>query len=242
VLLLLKKFNCLFITILLLSSACGLVIAQPLTELSDSKQRYVYDVFYKKISVGQMVREFDYRSGQVAAKTSANLSFLFYRIGGYQLSDVYWDDTSQLFLSKAFVRKEVGSRGKKTQGEFFSAGHKTKITRKRKTYQFANEENSIVDFHAIGMQMSEGLRSGQTHFDFYMQTTEKVKHYFFEVKGKETIKTELGTFETYRLEQTRKNNRKLIIWFAPEINYQMVKFYYKFNLLDLRGILTKYKL
>ena len=88
--------------------------------------------------------------------------------------------------------------------------------------------------------MSEGLKSGQTQFEFYMQTSDKVKHYFFEVTGKEVIQTKFGKLDAYRLQQTRKKNRTLIIWFAPKINYQMVKFRYKFNLLDLSGVLTKY--
>ena len=220
----------------------NLVFAQPLTTFINNKQRYVYDVFYKKISVGEMTREFEQNDGKITARTTADLSFLFYRFGGSQVSSVYWDEPSKLFLSRYFVRKSVGLKGEKTKGDFFASGHESKIVRDGKTYSFENKENKIVDFHAIGMQMSEGLKAGQMHFDFYMQTTEKVRHYFFEVKGKEKIKTKFGEFDTYRLEQTRKNNRKLIIWFAPEINYQMVKFYYKFNLLDLRGTLTHYEL
>ena len=236
-----NKINyCYFSLLLLLVNSFNVVIAEPLTGLINGKQRYVYDVFYKKVSVGEMVREFDYHNGEIKGKTTANLSFLFYKMKGYQLSEMYWDEPSLSFLSKSFIYKETGSHKENTTATFFDNGLQSKITTKGKSKEF-KKEGAIVDFHAIGMQMSEGIRRGETSFDFYMQTTEKVKHYYFEVKGKETVDTAVGKFETYRLEQTRKNNRTLIIWFAPEINYQMVKFYYKFNLLDLRGIIKEYK-
>lgn len=238
-LLLLNKINYLsLLFVLLLANVFSAAVAAPLTDLTSDKQRYVYDVFYKKLSVGTMTREFDYRNDEVTGKTTADLSFLFYKMKGYQISEMYWDEVSTSFLSKSFIYKETGSHKEDTTATFFDDGHQSKITAKGKSKLF-KKEGAIVDFHAIGMQMSEGLRRGDTQFDFYMQTTEKVKHYYFEVKGKETIETELGKFETYRLEQTRKNNRTLTIWFAPEIDYQMVKFYYKFNLLDLRGNLVK---
>lgn len=213
-------------------------VATPLTDLSSDKQRYVYDIFYKKLPVGSMTREFNYHKGEVTGKTTADLSFLFYKMKGYQLSEMYWHEPSTSFLSTSFIYKETGSHKEDVFATFFDEGHQSEINAKGTSKSF-KKDGAIVDFHAIGMQMSEGLRRGETHFDFYMQTTEKVKHYYFEVKGKETIETELGKFETYRLEQTRKNNRTLVIWFAPEVDYQMVKFYYKFNLLDLRGQLTK---
>ena len=230
---------CYFSSILLLVNSFHIAIAAPLTDLTNGKQRYVYDVFYKKLSVGTMTREFDYQNGDIKGRTTADLSFLFYKMKGYQLSEMYWDEPSLSFLSKSFIYKETGSHKENTTATFFDNGYQSKLTTKGKSKGF-KEEGAIVDFHAIGMQMSEGLRRGETNFDFYMQTTEKVKHYYFEVKGKETIETKLGKFETYRLEQTRKNNRTLVIWFAPKINYQMVQFYYKFNLLNLRGNLIKY--
>ena len=209
-------------------------------EFADGEQRYFYDVSNKEMSVGKMIREFQYNGDELTANTTADLSFLFYRFGGNQLSDIYWDDDSQLFLSKRFVRKSVGFERMNTQVDFFKSGHQTSVLHDGKPYKVFTEKGKIVDFNTIGVQMREGLKSGQTQFEFYMQTSDKVKHYFFEVTGKEVIQTKFGKLDAYRLQQTRKKNRTLIIWFAPKINYQMVKFRYKFNLLDLSGVLTKY--
>ncbi len=233
-----KKLNYWLLCSLFLCSSAAPVFAQPLRELLNTEQRYVYDVSYKAVSVGKMIREFKYNGELITANTTADLSFLFYRFGGNQVSQIYWDDDAQLFLSKHFARKSVGFERINTQVEFLNSGHQSKVTRDGKAYKVFNEKGKIIDFNTIGMQMSAGLKAGQTEFEFYMQTADKVKHYFFEVTGKEQVQTKFGKLDSYRIQQTRKKDRTLIMWFAPEMNYQMVKFRYKFNLLDLSGILT----
>lgn len=236
------KTNGLFCCALLLMVTSGYLFAQPMCGFTNSEQRYVYNVSYKKISVGRIIRELQCNGDAITANTTADLSFLFYHFGGNQRSSIYWDDISQLFLSRQFVRNSVGFMQMRLQAEFLESGHQTMITRDGKTNQFVNEKEKIIDFNAIGMQMSEGLKSGKTHFEFYMQTSDSVEHYFFEVTGQELVHSKFGKLTTYRLEQTHKNDRKLIAWFAPEINYQMVKFLYKRKLLDIRGVLNEYSI
>lgn len=236
------KTNGLFCCALLFIVTVGYLQAQPMCELANSEQRYVYDVSYKKISVGRIIRELQCNGDAITANTTADLSFLFYHFGGNQRSSIYWDELSQSFLSRQFVRNSIGFMQMRLRAEFLDAGHQTMITRDGKTNQFVNKKEKIIDFNAIGIQMSEGLKSGKTHFEFYMQTSDSVEHYFFEVTGKEAIQTKFGKLNAYRLEQTRKNDRKLIAWFAPDINYQMVKFLYKRKLLDIRGVLNEYSI
>lgn len=75
---------------------------------------------------------------------------------------------------------------------------------------------------------------------FYMQPSDSVKNYFFEVTGKERIQARFAKIDSYRLQQTCKKDRTLIIWFAPEVNYQLVKFRYEYNRIDLSGILIEH--
>jgi len=236
------KTNCLLWCALLFMVTSSYLSAQPVCESANSEQRYVYDVSYKKISVGRIIRELQCNGNAITANTTADLSFLFYHFGGNQRSSIYWDDISQLFLSRQFVRNSVGFMQMSLQADFINAGHQTTITSEGKTNEFVNEKEKIIDFNAIGIQMSEGLKLGKTHFEFYMQTSDSVEHYFFEVTGKEDIHTKFGKLTAYRLEQTHKNDRKLIAWFAPDINYQMVKFLYKRKLLDIRGVLNEYSI
>ncbi len=43
----------------------------------------------------------------------------------------------------------------------------------------------------------------------------------------------------FRVEQVRKSDRKLVMWFAPDIDYQLVKATYKRKLLDLKATIIR---
>lgn len=234
-----KKTNYLFLCLI---SLCGVasvpLFAQPMHEFANNERRYVYDVSYKNFYAGQIIRELQHEGRMITVNTTADLSLWFYRLAVEQLSQIYWDDVSQLFLSKQFVRNSIGFVGETVQADFLKSGHQTYVIRNGKPYEFVNKKEKIIDFNAVGVQVSEGLKAEQTHFEFYMQTSDSVKHYFFEVTGKELVQTKFGKLQTYRLQQTHKKDRTLILWFSPEINYQIVKFRYKYNLMDLHGVLT----
>ncbi|WP_019614303.1 DUF3108 domain-containing protein [Psychromonas ossibalaenae] len=227
------------ILLLFLSLNSSLLSALHGPQSAPVKQRYTYDLFYKKITVGEIIRELQYEGEKITADTRADLSFLYIYFGGNQLSEMYWDKNSQMFLSKSFQRNSVGFSRVSMTAEFFKDGHQSTILRNGKRRTFLNEQDKIIDFNTLFVQISEGLKAGKTHFEFYMQTSDSVEHYFFEVTAKEKIDSSFGKLDTYRLQQTGKNDRTLIAWFAPQIDYQMVKFIYKRKILDIRGELRE---
>jgi len=236
----LRKSKCFFFFSILYIINPQYLSALEQPDFAENMQRYVYDVSYKSINVGQIIRELSLQGQGMKVNTSAELSFLFFSFGGKSAVNIYWDKDSQLFLSKDFVRNNVGFTRVSMTADFSQNGHKTKLLVDGESKEFENEIAKIVDFNALGLQLSEGLKSGQTHFEFYMQTSESVAHYYFEVIGKESIDSKFGLLETFRLEQTKKDDRKLIAWFAPDINYQMVKFHYQRNILDILGELSEH--
>lgn len=236
-----QKINYLFWGLIFFLSVSSVsVSAQPMRLFEKGEKRYVYALSYKEIDVGKLTVELQHQGDEIIANTKADLFFLFLRFAGNQLSHIYWDETSQLFISKQFARQNIGFKHEKTLAYFLESGHKTSVTLDGDTHEFVNKKEKIIDFNTIGIQMSEGLKSGKKHFEFYMQSSDSVKHYFFDVTGKEVIDSKFGKLETFRVEQTHKEDRTLVAWFSPEINYQIVKFHYQFNLLDLHGVLTEY--
>jgi len=204
------------------------------------KQRFTYEVYYKGISIGEMKQEYRWEGQNVAVNSAADFSFMLFSFGGSQQSDLYWDPQKKLFFTQLFRRESIGFSTVQMTAKFDQAGQKTEIVNNGKYDKFNNEEGQTVDFNAINLQISEGLKNGQTHFEFYMQTSDDIAHYYFELKGKEKIKTELGEFEAYRVQQTRKKDRTFIAWFAPAFDHQMVKFEYERKVLDIEGELTSY--
>jgi len=209
-------------------------------QITEPNQRYTYDVFYKGLSIGQMKQEYHWTGNQVVVESDADFSFLLFSFGGNQQSDIYWSEQQQRFLSSAFFRKSSGFSTVNMTANFDQSGHNSVIINNGERTEYSNPEGPIVDFNTITLQISEGLKSGQTDFEFYMQTSDDIAHYFFELKGKETIKTKFGELEAYRVQQVKKKDRTFIAWFAPQFNHQMVKFAYQRKVLDISGGLVDY--
>ena len=224
--------------LLLTTSRLGLAEEADLAPVN--AQTYVYNIYYKKISIGKMIRELHLKNDKIKVNTIADLSFLLMKFGGNQSSDIYWDEKSQRYLSRRFLRESVGFSSVSMAAQFTNNGHNTTIINNGKTTDYSNPDEYIVDFNTILLQIREGLKSGKTDFEFFMQTSESVAHYFFKVTGKEIIDTQFGKLESYRIEQMKKNDRTFIAWFAVALDHQMIKFYYKRNILDIRGELSEY--
>ncbi|WP_409439157.1 DUF3108 domain-containing protein [Psychromonas sp. GE-S-Ul-11] len=216
-------------------------VAQTSIQQTPPNQRYTYDVFYKGLSIGQMKQEYHWTGNQVVVESDADFSFLLFSFGGNQQSDIYWSEQEQRFLSSAFFRKSSGFSTVNMTANFDQNGRNSVIVNNGERTEYSNPEGPIVDFNTINLQISEGLKSGQTDFEFYMQTSDDIAHYFFELKGKETIKTKFGELEAYRVQQVRKKDRTFIAWFAPQFNHQMVKFEYQRKVLDISGGLVDYR-
>jgi len=203
------------------------------------KQRYVYDVFYKKTSIGKMELKYDWEGKDITANSSANFSFLFFSFSGSQASNIYWDDQQELFLTRSFLRKSSGFSKVKMTANFDETGHNTKIVNNGKKSEYT-KISPIIDFNTINLQISDGLKKNKTEFEFYMQTSKNIAHYYFKVNGKEVIQTKFGDVEAYRVEQIKKKDRTFIAWFAPDFEFQMVKFHYERKVLDIRGELIEH--
>lgn len=204
-------------------------------------QRYVYEVYYKKISIGKMTLSYQQKGKEISVNSRADLSFLYYSFGGSQQSNIYWNEQHKQFLNRSFSRNSVGFGASKMTTVFDNHVYKTDVVHNGVKSEYRNENAPIVDFNAINLQIREGLKNGKRDFEFYMQTSDDVSHYFFEVKGKEIIKTKFGNIEAYRVEQVKKSDRRFIAWFSADFQHQMVKFHYKRKVLDIRGELIKHE-
>lgn len=205
-----------------------------------SEQRYVYAVYYKQMPIGEMIQEYQWKGDDVTVNSIADFSFFYFSFGGNQQSDIYWDISQKSYLSRSFDRESIGFSVVNMKASFYDNGHKTVITNNGRKTQYENINAPIVDFNTITLQIGQDLKSGKTDFEFYMQTSEDIAHYFFKVTGKETISTKFGDLETYRVEQVKKHDRVFIAWFSPDFNYQMIKFHYQRKVLDIHGELIKH--
>jgi hypothetical protein len=75
------------------------------------------------------------------------------------------------------------------------------------------------------LQMRLDLKAGQQSMSYQVADGGKLKTYAFAVTGEEEVKTPYGTFNTVRVMRDRGEDadRETLIWFAPELDYLIVR-------------------
>ncbi|WP_067867020.1 DUF3108 domain-containing protein [Neptuniibacter marinus] len=83
----------------------------------------------------------------------------------------------------------------------------------------------VQDKISYQMLLQQELAKGETSFTYQVADGGILKEYKFQVDGQEVIEAPIGIYKTIRVKRVREANspRQTYIWFAPELNYQIIK-------------------
>lgn len=108
--------------------------------------------------------------------------------------------------------------------------------------EFAWQDN-FQDVLSYQIQLRDGLTKGETEFSFpIVDKNGNSRDYAFEVIGEEMITLPIGNVDTIKVKRVYDNDkRQAVAWFAPEMDYMMVKMYKgKDNMEQFQVELAKY--
>lgn len=215
------------------------LFAVPSPALHQCTKEFTYNLYFSGHKIGHLTRTLKWRGNSVDIHSYSKVNVMVTKSKLKQDSKVYWSDAQNSFLTQSFTRKVTGLLAGKTSATFSADGRQSSIRSDGKTQNFSSNDIPIRDADAVGSQIRLNLIEGKKKFDFKLQDTDDIDHYYFEVKREEKIDTNFGRINTFRVEQIRKSDRKLVMWFAPDIDYQLVKATYKRKILNLKAILKR---
>ncbi|MGR5143434.1 DUF3108 domain-containing protein [Photobacterium sp. DNB23_23_1] len=215
--------------------------AEPAPVFHQCTKTLNYQLFFNNLRIGQMTRVLRWQDKQVQINAYSNIEVLATKTRFNQQSQVFWSEEQQSFLSKGFRREVKGLLGGKTEVSFNGNGTSSKVTVDGKVSSFSSDALPLLDADAIGTQLRLGLIEGKTQFEYNLQDTDDVNRYYFQVKGRERINSNFGSINTIRVEQVRKSDRQFVMWFSPDVDYQLVRATYKRKILDLKAVLLSHK-
>ncbi|EOB1204905.1 DUF3108 domain-containing protein [Photobacterium damselae] len=212
----------------------------PFSQYHQCDKRLNYDVYFHGQRIGNYNRHIQWQDAfKATVTTTGKANVLLTKSTLNMTSHLYWSDKKQQFVSQGYERKIKGLLSGKVTAQFLRDGEQSKLVVDKTQLQFASKDlTPILDGDAIGAQMRYLILKGEKSFEFNFQDTDEVNHYYFIVKGEEMINTRFGKLKAIRVEQTRKKDRKLVLWFAPSIDYQLVRATYHRKLLDLEAVLV----
>lgn len=197
-----------------------------------------YKIFFEGHDIGNYQRRLVWNGRKADIYTNSSVNMLMIKAKMDQQSKIHWSSKHQSFITDSFQRNIKGIMTGKTSATFSDHGTKSIIVSDGKTKKFNHPSMPILDGDAIGSQMRLNLMQGKKTFDFILQNSDDTSHYYFKVVGNENIKTNFGNINTIRVDQIKKKDRQLSLWFAPSIDYQLVRATYKRKLLDLKAVLV----
>ncbi|MEC6796747.1 DUF3108 domain-containing protein [Photobacterium sp. S4TG1] len=201
-----------------------------------------YKVFFEGHDIGNYQRNLVWNGTQADIYTKSTVNVLITTAKLNQHSKLHWSPQRHSFVTDSFERHIKGLMTGKVSATFTDNGTKSTVIEDGKSHQFSESLLPILDGDTIGAQMRLDIMQGKKSFDFILQNSDDTSHYYFKVIGEETIATNFGNLKAIRVDQIKKNDRKLSLWFAPSIDYQLVRATYKRKLLDLKAVLVSKKI
>ncbi|MGF1726998.1 DUF3108 domain-containing protein [Photobacterium nomapromontoriensis] len=205
--------------------------------LNNCTKTFIYQLFFNNIKIGQLSRSLRWKNNHATILSSSKINVLATKTLFKQQSMIYWSPEQQSFVTKKFTRHVNGLITETTNATFTAEGKQSTVTTDNKKLSFTSTALPLLDIDAISSDIRLALIQGKKDFDYKLQGSDDVNHYYFKVIGKETINSNFGKVTAFKVEQIRKKDRKLVMWFSPDIDYQLVKATYKRNILDLKATL-----
>ena len=86
-------------------------------------------------------------------------------------------------------------------------------------------EPGIHDKLSYQLQMPTDIKAGMDTLEYLVADGGQKQLYRFQVTGEDEIETPAGTFNAIRVERDRGegSDRETLIWFAPELNYLVIR-------------------
>lgn len=201
-----------------------------------------YKVFFEGHHIGNYQRNLVWDGTQANIYTNSTVNVLITKARLSQHSKLHWSPQRQSFVTDSFERNIKGLMTGKVSATFTDNGAKSTVIEDGKSHHFSETLLPILDGDTLAAQMRLDIMQGKKSFDFILQNSDDTSHYYFKVIGEETISTNFGDLKAIRVDQIKKSDRQLSLWFAPSIDYQLVRATYKRKLLDLKAVLISKKI
>lgn len=100
-------------------------------------------------------------------------------------------------------------------------------------------ETGVVDKLSYQVALVRDLQAGKKEFLYKVADRGDIRHIRYEVVGKETIDTPWGKKQTIKVKRkTKTDERVTILWFAPDLDYMVVKLIQDDNGTKMSGRIT----
>lgn len=202
------------------ASSSTSTIAAPTAELSPFTATYEFDWDGSISLSGKTTRKLS-KGKEQQWLFESKASALFASI--YESSRFQWQ-AEQIQPQKYTYKRSAFGKKKQVEVEFDWPAMQVTNLVKDKPWQMKIDDG-VQDKISYQLLLQQEVAAGKTEFIYQVADGGHLKEYRFVAEGTEQIEAPIGTFEAIRVKRVRDagNERQTYIWFAPELNYQIIK-------------------
>jgi len=187
-----------------------------------------YNIIHKADLVGKGIRQLKWlESGRYEFSYNTQIDWLIFSDTRKEASTVSFDDNQVVPSQYVYDRKGTG-RDKKYKWLYDIKNNQATNFSKKKQKELEIEfPKNIQDKLSYHLQHRINLinNTNQKQYSYpVIGTSGKVRDYAFEYAGEEELMLPIGLIKTIKFKR-EKNKRSTTVWFAPDLNYLLVKIY-----------------
>ncbi len=195
-------------------------------DIPQSCQRsFNYSIYLSGLHTGEMSRTENWQGKSAVIISKSEASILGIGTQYQQRTELSWSNNSNEWLTDSFHQQVTGFRSRDMQATFYNNGLESRVDIDGDIENYTSSQIPLRDVDTLAIQIRENLLGGRRQFALIRQASDAIEPYQFYVKDK--IITTIGSWGEIQLipvEQT--GAEEVTYYFAPSMNYQLVKAHY----------------
>ncbi|MGP1720925.1 hypothetical protein [Shewanella frigidimarina] len=195
-------------------------------DIPQSCQRsFNYSIYLSGLHTGEMSRTENWQGKSAVITSKSEASILGIGTQYQQRTELSWSNNSNEWLTDSFHQQVTGFRSRDMQATFYNNGLESRVDIDGDIENYTSSQIPLRDVDTLAIQIRENLLDGRRQFALIRQASDAIEPYQFYVKDK--LITTIGSWGEIQLipvEQT--GAEEVTYYFAPSMNYQLVKAHY----------------
>ena len=198
-----------------------------------------YAIFFSGLHTGKMARTETWHGSSATITSNSKASILGIHTQYRQQAELTWSNTQSAWLTQQFHQQVSGFRTRDMRVTLNKSGFESRVDLDGKVTAYTSTQIPLRDVDTLAIQIRELLLQEQREFTLIRQASDGIESYQYQVQAPITATmAPWGTLQLIPIEQ--EGDEDITYYFAPSIDYQLVKARYHGIILQGAIELTHY--
>lgn len=224
----------------LLSSMAVMAETDAALEARQCEKSAYYHIYLSGIRTGYMNRTESWQGSNATVISQSKASVLGIGTQYNQEATLSWSEQSDSWLTTSFHQVVSGFKSRDMKVSFSEDGSETAVNLDGEITQYQNNGEPLRDVDTLSVQIRQHVLAGDAQFSLTRQATDGPEPYDYEVLELTTINLDKwGEMDVIPVKQTGED--RITFWYAPSLDYQLVKARYHGFILQGGAELQQYQ-